>query len=411
MSSLSATIARWASHLQPPPHGVVAASNFRDGGDISVDVCIVTNCAFVGGNASTTITELEALSAQGLTCVIVHCPVKRSVWKRDWVAERYLAVMDYVVPSHAVNDLKCRTLIVRGPRMAMTPAFKSLTGRIEAERTLYVVNNSAWSENGKPLFNWDALHQRVAEIGFPKSKIYPISPLIRSEAERSLDDPRSPRLLASHDWPPAFRHEDFPYTPKPVLNRPLVIGRHGRDHEGKWLENPEELQAAYPNRSDITVSILGGAEVPRQRLGSLPSNWVVKPFGASGVAEYLSQLDVFVNFPARKRDEAFGRTIVEAVLCGVPVVLPPAFETTFGELAIYCQPHEVSRVIDRLSADDNGRMHFVEACRREAAERFGAHTLRNRLEVEPAADAYLPKLDEVAREFRRRVMFFDESSC
>ena len=64
-----------------------------------------------------------------------------------------------------------------------------------------------------------------------------------------------------------------------------------------------------------------------------------------------------------------------------------------------------------MSADDNGRMHFVEACRREAAERFGAHTLRNRLEVEPAADAYLPKLDEVAREFRRRVMFFDESSC
>jgi glycosyltransferase involved in cell wall biosynthesis len=393
-----------ANIFRTPPEGLVVASNFRVGGTISVDVCIVTNCAFPGGNASTTITELEAFSAARLSCVIIHCPVKRSVWKRHWVAERFLAFLDQVVPAHAVKQIHCRTLIARGPRMAMTPTFRKIAKRISAERALYVVNNSAWSENGKPVFDWSALHERVAELGLPRSQIYPISPLIREEARKSIKAYSGPALLAARDWPPAFKVEDFPFRPKPQFKRPIVIGRHGRDHVGKWLEDPVELRAAFPDRPDIVVSIMGGAEVPKARLGTLPANWVVLPFGTTGVSDYLSQLDVFVNFIARSRDEAFGRTIIEAVLCGVPTVLPPAFETTFGELALYCEPGEVAGLIERLAADNRGRLHFVEACRKEAAERFGAHTLRKRLEAEPDASAYLPQLDEEARAFRRRIM-------
>ena len=386
------------------PPGLVAASNFRAGGSITVDVCIVTNCAFPGGNASTTLTELEAFSAAGLSCVIIHCPVKRSVWKRHWVAERYLAFLDQVVPADAVKHIQCRTLIARGPRMAMTPTFRKLAKRIKAERALYVVNNSAWSEDGKPVFNWTSLHERVVEIGLPQSNIYPISPLIRGEARKATSAYSGPALLSAHDWPPAFKIEDFPFRPKPHFNKPVVIGRHGRDHAGKWLEDPRELQAAYPDHPNFLVSIMGGAEVPKARLGTLPANWVVAPFGTRGIGDYLSQLDVFVNFISRNRDEAFGRTIIEAILCGVPALLPTAFETTFGELALYCEPSQVAEVIARLAADDHGRMQFVEACQKEAAERFGAHTLRKRLEAGPDADAYLPRLDEEARAFRRRVM-------
>jgi hypothetical protein len=387
-----------------PPPGLVSASNFRAGGTIVVDVCIVTNCAFPGGNASTTLTELEAFSAAGLSCVIIHCPVKRSVWKRQWVAERYLAFLDRVVPAHAVKNIQCRTLIARGPRMVMTPTFRKLAKRIKAERALYVVNNSAWSEDGKPVFDWTSLHKRVVGIGLPQSNIYPISPLIRDEARKATTAYSGPALLSAHDWPPAFKIEDFPFRPHPHFNKPVVIGRHGRDHAGKWLEDPVELQAAYPDHRDFLISIMGGAEVPKARLGSLPANWVVAPFGTKGIGEYLSQLDVFVNFISRNRDEAFGRTIIEAVLCGVPALLPPAFETTFGELALYCEPGQVAEVIQRLAVDDHGRMLFVEACQKEAAERFGAHTLRKRLEAEPDAAAYLPRLDEVSRAFRRQIM-------
>lgn len=399
--SLRRLLTRW---MAPPPSGVVKAANFRQGDVSSVDVCIVTNCAFVGGNASTTVTELKAFTAAGLTTIIVHCPVKRSLWKRHWVAERFLPFMDNIVPAHNVRSIKCKTLIVRGPRMVMTPAFRSLIARIDGERALYVVNNSAWSENGKPLFNWQALHRRVAKIGIPNSNVYPISPIIRDEARRVFAKCAAPDVLAPIDWPPAFDLNDFPFTPRQHLAAPIVIGRHGRDHEGKWLEGAAELRAAYPCRSDIVVKIMGGAETVRTRLGALPSNWVVEPFGTRGVADYLSQLDVFVNFPARARDEAFGRTIIEAVLSGLPAILPPAFEPTFGDLALYCEPHQVAELIERLASDDEGRLHYIEACRREAAERFGSHTLLKRLESSDSKQAYPPTLDQQSRKFRSRVM-------
>ncbi|AJD42372.1 glycosyltransferase protein [Rhizobium gallicum bv. gallicum R602sp] len=399
--SLRRLFARW---IEPPPSGVVEASNFRQGDTFSVDICIVTNCAFVGGNASTTVTELRAFTAAGLTAIIVHCPVKRSLWKRNWVAERFLPFMDKIVPADNVKYIKCQTLIARGPRMVMTPIFRNLMKRIDGERALFVVNNSAWSENGKPLFNWPALFRRVARIGVPHSNIYPISPIIREECRRVLSKSAGPDLLAPIDWPPAFKIEDFPFAPRTHLTAPVVIGRHGRDHDGKWLEDAEELRAAYPCRTDIVVKIMGGAETVKKRLGALPSNWVVEPFGTTGVGDYLSQLDVFVNFPARTRDEAFGRTIIEAVLSGLPVILPPAFEPTFGDLALYCEPHQVSGLIDRLVSDDHGRIHYINACRREAAERFGSHTLLKRLKTRDTDGTYSPTLDGGSQAFRRRMM-------
>lgn len=399
--SLSQVFAGW---IETRPHGVVIGSNFNQTASHSVDICIVTNCAFIGGNASTTVTELQAFSRAGLSAIIVHCPVKRSRWKRRWVAERFLPFMNQIVLASDVENIKCRTLIARGPRMVMTSAFRGLMKRIHAERALYVVNNSAWSEDGKPLFNWAALHQRVAEFGGPYSNIYPISPLIREECKTALLNSSCPDLLAPIDWPPAFEIEEFPFSPRPHLSPPISIGRHGRDHEGKWLEDVDELRGAYPCRSDLVVQIMGGAETVRKRLGNLPPNWAVKPFGAMGVAQYLAALDIFVNFPARTRDEAFGRTVIEAVLSGVPAVLPPAFASTFGDLALYCEPCHVATVVDRIAGDDKGRLHYVAACRQEAIERFGSDTLLNRLSPRELEAVYSPRLDKKSRDFRERMM-------
>lgn len=390
--------------LDQPPPGVIEGDGFNTSDVVNVDVCIVTNCAFIGGNASTTITELEAFRQSGLRCVIVHCPVKRSFWKRKWVAERYLPVIDAVIPSDHIESIRCKTLIIRGPRMAMTGNFEKLAKRIRAERTLYIVNNSAWSENGKPLFDWIGLNRRVVSIGLPNSSIYPISPLIRHEADNALIGSSGASFLASRDWPPGFRLEDYPFRPREVFSEPLVLGRHGRDHYGKWLEDPEELRAAYPDREGIVIKILGGAEVVRKRLGALPPNWVVLPFGETSVGRYLSEIDIFVNFPARSRDEAFGRTIVEAILCGVPVILPKAFEATFGDLAFYCEPHEVIEIVERLRADDDQRLRFLAACRDEAAERFGTGTLVERLSSSDRSSTYIPRLNAEAQAFRKWVM-------
>lgn len=385
----------------PPPPGVVMAKRFREGGDIDADVVIVTNCAFVGGNAATTITEYLTLRDAGLDVVIVHCPVKRSPWKRHWVAERFLPHLDRIVPAHAVRSLRCRTLIARGPRMVMTPNFARLMRRVTADRALYIVNNSAWNESGKPLFDWPGLHRHAAADGTRQSLIYPISPVIRAESDKALHGTSIPDRLSVEDWPPAFRTDTFHFHPRPALTAPIVIGRHARDHASKWLEDPAELAAAYPARDDIAVSIMGGAATAERRLGALPANWTVHPFAPSGVEGYLADLDIFVYFPARTRDEAFGRTIIEGILSGLPAILPPFFEATFGDLALYCEPDQVAGVIKRIAADDAGRLHYLTACRDEAAARYGTDTLLRRMTGEVIVP---PGLDARARAFRQAVM-------
>lgn len=391
----------------PPPHGVIVGQGFAPGGDITADVCIVTNCAFVGGNAATTLTEFLTLQEAGLKVVIVHCPVKRSPWKHGWIAERFLPFIESIIPAHAVRSLYCKTLIARGPRMVMTRNFSKLISKTRADRALFIVNNPAQDERGKALFNWPELHRRVSEIGLPQSLIYPIGPIIRAESKRAMNGSDISDCLSIEDWPPAFRATEFLFNPRPQFSAPVVIGRHARDHAGKWLEDPAELAAVYPACPNIRVSIMGGADIAQRRLGRLPENWIVLPFGTGGVSDYLAALDIFVYFPARTRDEAFGRTIIEAILSGLPVILPPFFESTFGDLAIYCEPQEVRAVIDAIVARDEERLHYVRMCRADAITRFSTDTLLRRM----AGEVILPPgLDARAKAFRQAIMLASSQS-
>lgn len=383
------------------PVGVVEGTSLNSSAIVSVDICIVTNCGFVGGNASSTVAEFRALADAGYKTVIVHCPIRRSRWKRHWIAEKFLPFQSEIIPAHALERLACSTLIVRGPRMVMTSNFESLARKLTAKDSLYIVNNSAWNENGKPLFDWNLFFERIQKLNLGRSRVGPISPLIRNEGSKVVALEYS-HLWSEADWPPAFDVREFEPKIRPSLTAPIVIGRHGRDHEGKWLEDAEELRMAYPDRSDVIVSIMGGAEIPRKILGTLPGNWRVSPFGSKGVSDYLATLDVFVNFPARTRDEAFGRTIIEAILAGLPVILPPTFEQTFGDLAIYCEPVDVERIITRLADNDEERIEYISRCREEAEERFGTKSLLRRLE--DRSQQALPCLDDRSKRFRALLM-------
>ncbi|MFM9691815.1 hypothetical protein, partial [Streptomyces galilaeus] len=72
--------------------------------------------------------------------------------------------------------------------------------------------------------------------------------------------------------------------------------------------------------------------------------------------DYLENLDVFVYFPNVNLVEAFGRTIIEAMIAARPCVLPPRFAAVFGDLALYCEPANVATVVRRLAQDDPGRV-------------------------------------------------------
>lgn len=63
---------------------------------------------------------------------------------------------------------------------------------------------------------------------------------------------------------------------------------------------------------------------------------------------FLADLDVFLHYPDPEYFEEFGRAPMEAMAVGVPVILPPEFEPTFGDAALYAAPEEVWSLIETL---------------------------------------------------------------
>ena len=194
------------------------------------------------------------------------------------------------------------------------------------------------------------------------------------------------------------------------MRPPFRIGRHGRDGAEKWLQTGEALRRAYPEDADFAVSILGGAKRAASILKGLPANWTVHDFGSVEPFDYLSRLDAFVYFPASSLVEAFGRTSVEAMLAGVPVILPRRFEGTFGDLPLYCEPAQVADMVRRLARDDDARVGYLAEVQRIAAARYAQQAISRRLadtgldlpgRCEDADDL---ALSDDARAFRTRLM-------
>jgi glycosyltransferase involved in cell wall biosynthesis len=114
-----------------------------------------------------------------------------------------------------------------------------------------------------------------------------------------------------------------------------LLGRHGRDHYLKWPSSAEDVANAYCADRRCVTRFLGGARFARRVLGRLPPNWREERFGARDVRAFLSQLDFFLHYPHEGYVEEFGRAVMEAMAVGIPVILPPPFERTFGNAATY----------------------------------------------------------------------------
>ena len=329
------------------------------------DVCIVTNLAFPGGNTSSTLDEVKFLNKNNIKVLLVHQPLAESV-----ISSRYDPWSDIIVKNaKTIKEIICKTLIVRHPRVICHPEFINLGKHIKSERICLIINNSVIRPNGKAVYDMKQLLKVAMAMG--NVQIYPISSLIRAEFHDH-------RLLSSVDWFPTFDLDDYINSPKGELKSPFRIGRHSRDGIEKWLENPILLKQAYPNDPDFEITILGGADNVTKILGKLPSNWKVIPFGKLSPKDYLRSLDVFVYFPNSHLVEAFGRTVVEAMIAGVPCILPTRFRITFGNLAFYCEPKDVKNIILRLSENNTKRMALLKFIQNIAISLYSSSSLTDR---------------------------------
>lgn len=370
---------------------------------IECDVCIVTTLHFPGGNCSSTLDEVRFLATRGCDVRLVHCTIDARLGPRQAFLhnERYEPWAGRILDWPDVGRLRCRHLIVRHPSVITSVAFARLMERVECGSAHLVINNGTHLETGERVYDPAAVVEAARRVRAREVRIVPISPLIRRQIEGQVP----PDLLSPRDWSPTFDVADYAHPAKDVLTTPFVVGRHGRDAFEKWIEDPAALRAAYPASDDFAVSILGGADRAAELLGGLPANWRVAEFGTVAPKAFLQGLDVFVYFPHSRRHEAFGRTVVEAMIASRPVLLPPRFETTFGELGLYGQPWAVEPMVRSLAADWAATRAWLAAVQGAAIARYASEAIAARLTdlglQAPDGDARPLPADLVA--FKRRI--------
>jgi glycosyltransferase involved in cell wall biosynthesis len=340
-----------------------------------VDILYATDYRFRGGNSTLACNEIEILLDRGHTVGMLQLdsPVNGTY--------THLHPRAYALASHpnarvvTQKDVVSAPLtIVRHPSVLQFMEPKRLP--ISSQRVVLIVNHppinpdrqSACFAMETVAANCEAIFGRVPVVA-------PESGMIRSLLAGLLD----PDLLALQDWNGVVsisagepRHTD--------PSRPPVIGRHSRDHLGKW-PTPDVLTVVYPIDGSRDIRVLGGADHARERLGKpVDGVWTVYPFGSKPAAEFLKELDFWVYFHGPDWYESFGMATAEAMAAGLVVILPPVMQPTFGDGAIYCEPSDVGRLIDELWADPAAYTAQSARAVRTAQERFGEAALLVRIE-------------------------------
>ncbi|MFC4335283.1 glycosyltransferase [Salininema proteolyticum] len=353
---------------------------------LKADVAIVSHLALPGGNASAVAEEVRALKAAGKTVVLVHHPV------RTWNITRALnpKIADLLDGESAVlagpgDAVECGLAVLRLPTVFMRP-MEDLP-EITARRTVLVVNQTPFKyyEGDRGVDKaWDVatVRENVQRL-FGDHTWLPVGPVVREALSDHHSTAMSEMDLSGDYWYEVldlarWRAKAIDGEAAPT-SRPIVIGRHSRDHELKWPHG-RDLADAYPAGRTTEVRVLGGSNVPRKRLGGLPETWTDLPFGSTDVQEFLHSLDVYVYFIDPAAQEAFGYAPMEAMAAGVPVVCDRRLEPLFGEAAVYCEPSEVEGTVRALAQSPARWRAQAQRARDAVRQRFSHEALIRRVD-------------------------------
>jgi glycosyltransferase involved in cell wall biosynthesis len=270
------------------------------------------------------------------------------------------------------EKVSCEALILRYPPVLQE--WQQFVPDVEAANVHVIVNQTPlehYGDGGKLRYTISRCEEHLQRY-FGKAGVWhPIGPSIREALYQHHAEELAAITLATEDWPNIIDVNEWRRGSRPPRGPRPRIGRHSREEDVKWPTDASTLLAVYPDSDNYEVHVLGGAEAPSKVLGGLPKNWHVLGFGEVHPKDFLSTLDVFVYYTHPGWVEAFGRSIIEAMAAGVPVILPHSYRELFEEAAVYAEPAEVKASIDRLMMDDDYYESQVRMAREYVEEHFG----------------------------------------
>ncbi|MBB2942195.1 glycosyltransferase involved in cell wall biosynthesis [Actinoplanes lutulentus] len=339
------------------------------------DVAILSDFRYPGGTSASIAAEVRAQARAGLSTVLVQ--VRSPHLKRDRPFNPLIVELLKDGSAHLAvegEQTRAKLFVLRQPRI-FTADLASVP-RVAADRTVMVLNQAP-GDAGDPALYYDfaAVRERIEGYFGTNIEWAPISPQVRTEVLRSAPD----APLTATDWHEIIDVAEWSSRrPEATRDKP-VIGRHGRPDPVKWPRTTEELLQAYPDDPGVRVRVLGGGELAVEKLGRKPAGWEIVEFGSMPPRAFLGTIDFFVYFHDPDLVEAFGRTIMEAMSAGVPVLIGEHFRPIFGDAALYTTPAGVLPLVRELHADQQRYREVAQRARDFVESRFGYASHLDRL--------------------------------
>ncbi|WP_155830014.1 hypothetical protein [Glycomyces tenuis] len=348
------------------------------------DVVFISPLGMAGGTTSANAAEIRVCKEQGLKVGLLHHRIYK--WGRNApLSPRIEELVDgETVQLIGLDDVvECDLAVIRLPTALMKPLERR--PRITAGSTAVIVNQTPFKfyEPGGPREEaWDiaTVERHVTDWMGPHTW-YAGGPQVRVALLEHHAAEIAGLDLSASLWNETIEIDQWRLDGRRESDGRIRIGRHSRDHELKWPEDPETLLRCYPDREPFEIHVLGGAETPTRVGGQLPSNWTVHSFNAMCTKEFLAEIDLMAYFISSGGLEAFGRAPLEAMAAGVPVIMDRRFQITFGPAAIYCEPAEVASTAERIMADPDAYAVQQATAWDFVADRFSGRALLERMSL------------------------------
>ncbi|OAP34571.1 glycosyl transferase [Sinorhizobium glycinis] len=328
------------------------------------DVVHAADPRFQGGTSSALRAELKAASLWGLSCGFL--PFLGHQQSPVGVFDSRLAAaieQSNIVWLTGSEEATCDILLAHHPavfeRMPLSPV------RLRPRRVVCVVHHPLF--DGRRVQQYDlAVVERVLDRLFGAPVAFaPVGPKVRSQLEGL--GRQGPTLLRRDLW----NMVDLTEWPKHQRKAPkdcASLGRHTRGDPMKWPDCVDDLRAAYPDRADFSIRVLGGVpDTVQQWIGS---NWEIRDFTETDVPDFLGRLDFYVYFHSKNWVEAFGICVAEAMASGLVTVLDPSFKDLFEDGAAYCDIAETGNVIERFITSPQAYVQQSNAARELVRRKF-----------------------------------------
>ncbi|MBU9722712.1 glycosyltransferase [Bacillus alkalicola] len=367
----------------PVPEPMLPKRKVKVGENRHFDVVIASEFRLLGGTNMSNIEEIKAQKKFGMKTGLIQLN-RYDFHSEEDINPKVRELVDGNEVEFVVygENISCDVLIVRHPPVLQE--LQKYVPNVEAGKVKVIINQPPkreYSEEGRTLYNINQCVQNLEHYFGQTGVWYPIGPKIRETLLNQHSKQLKSINLSENYWVNIIdlsewkRKEHFPSQ-----SSVIKIGRHSRSQYVKWPSDPEELLEIYPESNDYEIHVLGGADVPKEIIGRLPTNWKVHEFGELHPKDFLSEIDVFVYYTHPDWVEAFGRVIFEAMAVGVPVIIDPSYEELFGNAAIYAKPKEVRQRIHEIMADDAYYIDQVKRAYDYVEKNFGYSKHQKRLQ-------------------------------